>query len=97
MPGKTIRFTVEPPKNAESKDAIVTSGYYDNADLLWKGSLAHWYSTILVGEDKARQWQTTQAEAERDKRSARAEEGSAKDIFNMSKEICGYLVSAIRQ
>jgi len=45
-PGDHVQIKVTPPKNAEGKEAIVTSGYYDNPDLLWKGNLADWYSTI---------------------------------------------------
>lgn len=33
--GDIISFTVTPPQNAEGKNARVTSGYYDNSDLLW--------------------------------------------------------------
>ena len=46
-PGDHVNFKVAPPKNAEGKDAIVTSGRVDNpGGFIWVGSLANWSGTV---------------------------------------------------
>ena len=46
-PGDHVNFKVTPPKNAEGKDAIVTSGRVDNpGGFIWMGSLANWSGTV---------------------------------------------------